>query len=179
MYTYMYIYMYVYIYIYIHMYMYVLGIRGQRLGGTTCLALPSGAVSHYIVLHQRMFVGLMRNILRKHPCGSKSLHGLTSSTWYLSNAASLVLCVLRRRTRLLLCPHVLWPRLWPVDCPRSARQCNIYFIYSYILLILVCITLFIVTYYSQLIICIYAHDYSAHMYSARISGQPHPGPVMM
>ena len=38
-------------------------------------ALPSRAVSHDIALHQRTFVGLVRDILRKKLCGGKSSCG--------------------------------------------------------------------------------------------------------
>ena len=39
-------------------------------------SLHSRAVRHYMVLHQRICEGLVRDVPRKHPCGSKALHGL-------------------------------------------------------------------------------------------------------
>ena len=66
MYIYIYIYIYTFAYIYIYIYIYI-------------HVTPSRAVSHYIVLHQKMFVGMVRDIPRKHSCSGKSLYGLTSN----------------------------------------------------------------------------------------------------
>ena len=74
--------MHIYIYIYVYnMYTLLVSQITTTIQHYLLLLLfpPSRAVSHYIVLHQRTFVGLVRDILRKHPCGGKSLHGLTSS----------------------------------------------------------------------------------------------------
>ena len=85
----------IYIYIYIHtllnysIYVYNVYNEGILIDAAEMFCIELGversatvrtprAVRHYMVLHRRMFVGLVRDIPRNHPCGGKALHGFTS-----------------------------------------------------------------------------------------------------
>ena len=64
-------------------------------------ALPPRAVRHYIVLHQRIVVGLVRDIPRKHPCGGKALHGLASSVSCETSTTTHLCCTETHQTHVL------------------------------------------------------------------------------
>ena len=86
----------------------------SRMRRDVTLLIPSREESHYIVLHQRMFVGLVRDILRKQPCGREVWQSVQNLHFRISLEAT-------RNQTMQKSVASLFVKCWNIGCSNDSK----------------------------------------------------------